>query len=376
MKIVIVVGTRPECVKMAPVVAALRNYPDIDVCVVSTGQHRELVRSALGVFGIVPDIDLDVMTHNQSLSGLAAVIFEKLDPLLAEEKPSLVLAQGDTTSVMAAAIVSFHRGIPFGHVEAGLRTHRFDDPFPEEMNRVLVDRVAKFKFAPTETARANLLREGVEAGDISVTGNTVIDALFDVTKRDLPCAYPQVPGRRLILITAHRRENFGAPLKRICAAIKEIHNQVADVELVFPVHPNPNVRDTVIPALANLDRLHLIDPVDYLTLIGLMKNCHIVMTDSGGLQEEAPALGKPVFVLRETTERPEAVETGVVRLVGTRSEDIVRDVIGVLRDENAYKLMARRVLPYGDGHAAVRIADICYRFLARGRIDTQPASNG
>ena len=350
---------------MAPVIAALRKMPQFCIRTISTGQHRELVRSTLDVFGIAPDFDLDVMVHDQSLSRLAAAIFEKLDPLLVREEPSLVLAQGDTTSVMAASLASFHRGIPFGHVEAGLRTHRFEDPFPEEMNRVIVGRIAKLHFAPTETARANLLREGVNGADISVTGNTVIDALLDVAKRQLPCSFPRVPGRKLVLVTAHRRENFGPPLRRICAAIRDIHDKVPDAEFVFPVHPNPNVRDVVMPALSNLDRLHLIEPVDYLSIVALMKNAYIILTDSGGLQEEAPALGKPVFVLREHTERPEALESGVVRIVGTQSEIISREIIRVLTDQAAYKASARQILPYGDGRAAVRIAEICSRFLNR-----------
>jgi UDP-N-acetylglucosamine 2-epimerase (non-hydrolysing) len=364
MKILIIAGTRPECIKIAPVVAALRKHPEICVRIVSTGQHREMLKSTFDIFGIAPDFDLDVMTHDQSLSELAASVLGKLDPLLVSERPSLILAQGDTTSAMATAIASFHQGIPFGHIEAGLRTHKLDDPFPEEMNRVLVARVAKLHFAPTETARANLLAEGVKSADIYVTGNTVIDALLDVAKRDIPCSYPKVSGRKLVLITAHRRESFGAPLQRICSALRDIHDRLSDAEFVFPVHPNPKVRDVVMASLSNLERLHLIEPVDYQTIVSLMKNAYIVVTDSGGLQEEAPALGKPVFVLRENTERPEAVEAGVVRLVGTQADNISAEIVRVFNDQTAYKAMARGISPYGDGHAATRIAENCVRFLA------------
>ncbi len=279
--VICLVGTRPECVKMAPVISELRKQPEMTVRVVGTGQHRELTRQTLGIFGIEPDIDLEVMRPNQSLAGLTARIFERLDPVLEKEAPKLVLAQGDTTSVMVAALASFYRGIPFGHVEAGLRTHSLRNPFPEELNRVIAGRVADLHFAPTGQAQLNLLDEKVPDEIIHVTGNTVIDALLDVTSRELPCHYPTHRGRKLVLVTAHRRENFGAPMERICAALRQLHDRLPDAEFVYPVHPNPNVRATVQPALSNLERFHLIDPVDYEAMAGLMKASYIVLTELG-----------------------------------------------------------------------------------------------
>lgn len=363
--VICLVGTRPECVKMAPVIAALRKRGDVLVRVVGTGQHRELTRQTLSIFGIAPDVDLEVMRPNQSLAGLTARIFERLDPVLEAEAPRLVLAQGDTTSVMVAALASFYRRIPFGHVEAGLRTHNLRNPFPEELNRVIAGRVADLHFAPTEQARRNLLAEGVPDADIHVTGNTVIDALLDVTARDLACAYPKVNGRRLVLVTAHRRENFGAPMQRICDALRQLHDRLPDAEFVYPVHPNPNVRMTVEPALAPLERFHLIEPVDYEAMAGLMKAAYIVLTDSGGIQEEAPALGKPVLVLREETERPEAVDAGVAQLVGTGTDRIVEGVTRLYSDGDVYRQMARGISPYGDGKAAGRIARLCADLIAQ-----------
>ena len=365
--VICLVGTRPECVKMAPVISELRKQPEMTVRVVGTGQHRELTRQTLGIFGIEPDIDLEVMRPNQSLAGLTARIFERLDPVLEKEAPKLVLAQGDTTSVMVAALASFYRGIPFGHVEAGLRTHSLRNPFPEELNRVIAGRVADLHFAPTGQARLNLLDEKVPDEIIHVTGNTVIDALLDVTWRELPCHYPTHRGRKLVLVTAHRRENFGAPMERICAALRQLHDRLPDAEFVYPVHPNPNVRATVQPALSKLERFHLIEPVDYEAMAGLMKASYIVVTDSGGIQEEAPALGKPVLVLREETERPEAVTAGVAQLVGTETDHIVEVVSRIYTDEGTYGRMARGVSPYGDGKAAGRIAQICARLLAQRR---------
>ncbi|MGE3914418.1 MAG: non-hydrolyzing UDP-N-acetylglucosamine 2-epimerase [Hyphomicrobiaceae bacterium] len=357
-------GTRPECVKMAPVIKALAGRPGLAVRVVGTGQHRELTRQTLGIFGIEPDIDLDVMRPSQTLAGLTARILERLEPILESEAPALVLAQGDTTSVMVAALASFYRRIPFGHVEAGLRTHDIRNPFPEELNRVVAGRVADLHFAPTEAARANLLAEGTAPDTIHVTGNTVIDALLDVAARDLECAYPTVAGRKLVLVTAHRRENFGEPLARICAALRQLHDRHADIEIVYPVHPNPNVRATVEPALSGLARVHLIEPVDYLTMAALMKQSWIVLTDSGGIQEEAPALAKPVLVLREETERPEAVAAGAAALVGTSTDRIVAAAESLLAGGEAYARMAQGISPYGDGKAAPRIADICASLVA------------
>lgn len=352
-----VVGTRPECVKMSPVITALRRQGWARVVVVSTGQHRELVGQTLGIFGITPDIDLDLMEPNQSLASLTARILQRFDLLLSGQAPDLVLAQGDTTTVMATALASFYRQVPFGHVEAGLRTHDIRNPFPEEFNRVVAGRLAAIHFAPTEGARTNLLREGAAPNTVHVTGNTVIDALLDVAARpDLPLAFPRDPARRLVLLTAHRRENFGQPLRNICAAVKLLHDRFADLEFVYPVHPNPNVRPVVEAMLAGLERVHLISPIDYLEITGLLKRCYLVLTDSGGIQEEAPALSKPVLVLRAETERPEAIEAGVATLVGTETKSIVSEAARVLEDPAHYRSLARGASPYGDGHAAERIA--------------------
>ncbi|MEZ5817308.1 MAG: UDP-N-acetylglucosamine 2-epimerase (non-hydrolyzing) [Hyphomicrobiaceae bacterium] len=369
--VVCLVGTRPECVKMAPVISALRARGDMEVRVVGTGQHRELTRQTLSIFGIELDIDLEVMRPDQSLAGLTARIFERLDPVLERERPRLVLAQGDTTSVMVAALASFYRAIPFGHVEAGLRTHSLRNPFPEELNRVIAGRVADLHFAPTAQARQNLLDEKIPDAIIHVTGNTVIDALLDVTSRNLVCDYPRTKGRKLVLVTAHRRENFGAPMQRICEALRRLHDRLPDAEFVYPVHPNPNVRKTVEPALSGLERFHLIDPVDYEAMAGLLKSAYIVLTDSGGIQEEAPALGKPVLVLREETERPEAIAAGVAQLVGTQTDHIVETVSGIYLDEASYGRMARGVSPYGDGKAAGRIATLCAGLLGQRRAGTK-----
>ena len=364
-KIICMVGTRPEGIKMAPVIRALKREPWAQTIVVSTGQHREMIRQTLGIFNIGIDIDLDVMEPDQTLAGLSAKIFTRLDPLLVEHKPDLVLVQGDTTSVMVAALSCFYRRVPVGHVEAGLRTHDIQNPFPEEMNRVVAGHASALHFAPTQSSYDNLIAEGHDAASVHITGNTVIDALLDVAARDLPCAWPK-PGRRLVLITAHRRENFGAPLLSICRAIRTLHDTHPDVDFVYPVHPNPNVRGPVYQNLAGLDRLHLCEPVNYLELTALMKACHFALTDSGGIQEEAPALGKPVLVLRSETERPEAVSAGVARLVGTDYETIVREAGLLLTDEAAYRAMARGISPYGDGKGAERIAGLCKAFLKAG----------
>ena len=360
--IVCLVGTRPEGIKMAPVIRALQKEPWVTTIVISTGQHREMIRQTLGIFDIGIDIDLDVMEDNQTLAGLSAKIFQRLDPLLVEIKPDLVLVQGDTTSVMVASLACFYRRIPVGHVEAGLRTHDLQNPFPEEMNRLVAGHVSAIHFAPTQASHDNLIAERHDPKTVHITGNTVIDALLDVAGRDLPCAWPR-PGRKLVLITAHRRENFGAPLMEICRAIQTLHDTHTDVDFVYPVHPNPNVRGPVYQNLSGLERLHLCDPVNYLELTALMKACHFALTDSGGIQEEAPALGKPVLVLRAETERPEAVAAGVAKLVGTDERTIIAEASKLLTDPAAYKLMARGVSPYGDGKGAARIAALCKTFL-------------
>ena len=359
-----VVGTRPECVKMAPVIAALRRQPWARVRVISTGQQRQLVAQTLGIFGITPDIDLDLMEADQTLASLTARILTRLDPLLVALSPDLVLAQGDTTTVMATAMASFYRQIPFGHVEAGLRTHDIRKPFPEEFNRVVAGHLASIHFAPTAGAKEHLLRQGAQEATVHITGNTGIDALLQMAARPGPvAAYPRNPAARLVVLTTHRRENFGEPLRRICAAVVALHARFPDLEFVYPVHPNPNLRDVIQPLLSPLERVHLIEPVDHLAMTGLLRRCHFIMTDSGGLQEEGPALGKPVLILRAETERPEGVQAGAAILVGTDTEAIVTQAARLVEDAAHHARIAQVTSPYGDGHAAQRIALLCGALL-------------
>jgi UDP-N-acetylglucosamine 2-epimerase (non-hydrolysing) len=355
-KIICIVGTRPEAIKMAPVILRLRKQSWAEVKVLATAQHREMADQVLSLFGIVPDIDLDLMRPNQSLAALTARLYERLDCVFESERPDMVLAQGDTTTVHVAAIVSFYRQIPFGHVEAGLRTHNRAFPFPEEMNRVVVDYVADLHFAPTHTAKKHLLQEHISPESVHVTGNTVIDALFHI-RESLALSANSQSGRRSILVTTHRRENFGQPLLNICHAIKELLNDFPDIDVLWPVHPNPNVLGTVHKELGDCERVRLCDPLDYRGIVKAMCSAYLIITDSGGIQEEAPALGKPVLVLRAETERPEAVELGVVKLVGTDREAIVESASALLRDKVAYQAMAKGVSPYGDGHAAERTCE-------------------
>jgi len=349
---------------MAPVILALRSAGWAEVLVVDTAQHRELADDPLALFGLKPNIDLDLMRPGQDLAGLTARLLTGLDRVLAQEKPDVVLAQGDTTTVLSAALTAFYRRVPFGHVEAGLRTGDLANPFPEEANRALAGRLARLHFAPTERARRNLLAEGAAPEFIHLTGNTVIDALLWMAARVEPAG----EGRgRLILVTAHRRESFGAGIESICRALIELSQRHPDVEILYPVHPNPNVEGPVRRLLDGRERIRLTQPLDYRALVAALKGCHLVLTDSGGLQEEAPALGVPVLVLRHQTERPEAVEAGVAKLVGPDQDRIVAEAGRLLSDPAAYKAMARGVSPYGDGHAAERIERILADFLEAGR---------
>ena len=357
-KVLSVVGTRPEAIKMAPVILALKNEPWASVRVLATAQHRHMLDQVLMVFGIVPDIDLDIMQPNQSLSDLTARLLVALDGIFQNESPDVVLAQGDTTTVMTVALACFYHKIPLGHVEAGLRTWDMQNPFPEEMNRVIAGQLAKWHFAPTESSRQNLLREGVSDADIVVTGNTVIDALLSVADRNVELPVELDPTQRLILVTAHRRENFGEPFERVCRAVLTLLERNPDVQVLYPVHPNPNVRDIAHRLMGRHPRAVLCDPLDYLPFVAAMKRAYLILSDSGGVQEEAPALGKPVLVLRHETERPEAVEEGVVKLVGTDFDVIVSEVQRLLDDKATYNKMARGVSPYGDGHAAERIVKV------------------
>jgi UDP-N-acetylglucosamine 2-epimerase len=370
--IVVVFGTRPEAIKMAPVVSALRECDRFGTKVCVTAQHRELLDSVLRLFDIAPDFDLNVMRPDQSLDELTAGVIGALGALLDDVRPSLVLIHGDTTTTMAASLSAFYRRIPVAHVEAGLRSGDMYAPWPEELNRRVASLTARFHFAPTEQARANLLAEGTPESHVHVTGNTVIDALQWVAAR-LEASPERMgvfarqfgyldPNRRLILVTGHRRENFGRGFVDICRAIVRLAAR-ADVQVVYPVHPNPNVREVVERELSGVERVFLIEPLDYEPFVYLMRRAVILLTDSGGIQEEGPALGKPVLVMREVTERPEAVTAGTVRLVGSDSDRIVREVEMLLDDRNAYQAMACAINPYGDGKASARIVATLQREL-------------
>ncbi len=352
----VVIGTRPEAIKLAPVVKAIARSDWARCHVVLTGQHRDLVEPIMAHFGVEVAHDLRAMQPNQSLAEVTARILQGLDALLAEHEPDAVVGQGDTASVLAASMASFFRHIPFAHVEAGLRTGNPLLPFPEEMNRVLTSRMARWHFAHTASAQDNLLREGVEKDRIWVTGNTVIDALKLVVA-ETPPALPSRSGRAFVLITAHRRENLGEAMTNICAAIAELAALHPELDFIFPVHPNPNVRATVYGQLSDKPNVLLIEPCDYPVFCWLMKGARLVMSDSGGVQEEAPALGKPVLVLRNETERPEAVTAGATQLVGTGHEAIVAAAQVLLTDEAQFQRMATAGSPYGDGHAADRILE-------------------
>lgn len=354
-KIICVIGTRPEAIKMAPVILALKHQPWVDVRVLATAQHRQMLDQVLAFFGITADIDLNIMRPNQALTELTARLLLEVDEVLLREKPDVVLVQGDTTTVMAVALACFYHRIPIGHVEAGLRTWDMQNPFPEEANRVIAGKLAKWHFAPTEGSRQNLLREGVLDADILVTGNTVIDALLMTAARDLELGIELDPSKRMVLVTSHRRENFGEPFHNVCRALRTLAERNPDVQFLYPVHPNPNVKDVAEAMLGSIPNFILCAPLDYAPFVAAMKRAYLILTDSGGVQEEAPALGKPVLVLRDETERPEAVELGVVKLVGPNYDRIVSEAQCLLDDEVAYRAMARGISPYGDGQAAGRI---------------------
>ena len=361
------IGTRPEAIKMAPVIRELARYPErIESRVCVTAQHRQMLDQVLSLFGITPDYDLNVMRDSQGLTQIAANVMRGIEPILAEFCPQWVLVQGDTTTAAAAALAAFYSGAMVGHVEAGLRTFDRRQPFPEEINRRLAGVLADLHFTPTSRSRQNLLNEGIKEESIILTGNTVIDSLVEVIKYPYdPSSGPlqNVPwGKKLILVTAHRRENLGAPLEEICQALLEITAACQDVTIVFPVHLNPNVREPVYRILGKAKSVILLEPLDYLPLVYLLKNVTLVLTDSGGIQEEAPGLGKPVLVLREVTERPEAVEAGTVRIVGTGRVKIVTEALRLLRNEEEYSRMARANNPYGDGKASERIVRACLEY--------------
>jgi UDP-N-acetylglucosamine 2-epimerase (non-hydrolysing) len=361
-RVLTVFGTRPEAVKMAPVVERLRRTAGVEARVCVTAQHRQMLDQVLQLFDIVPDYDLDVMEPDQGLAPLTEAIFHRLDPVLEEAHPDWVLVQGDTTTVMATALLAYYRRIRVGHVEAGLRTGDKWQPFPEEINRRVAGVLADLHFAPTELSRQNLLRENVPPERVIVTGNPVIDALRAIAARPYDPSTGPLAGvrfdRRVILVTAHRRENFGSPLERIFTAIRRLASRYDEaVEFVYPVHLNPNVRLPAERMLGDVPNVRLLDPVDYLPMVHLLSRCALVLTDSGGLQEEGPALGKPVLVMRQVTERPEAIEAGTARLVGTDADRIESEVRRLLDDPAAYSAMAHAANPFGDGHAAERIVE-------------------
>jgi UDP-N-acetylglucosamine 2-epimerase (non-hydrolysing) len=360
-KVMTIFGTRPEAIKLAPVIREFRKYPNrFRLIVTVTAQHREMLDQVLRLFQIVPDYDLDIMRPVQTTFEVTARALTGLEPILKEERPDLVLVQGDTTTVMAAALAAFYLKIPVGHVEAGLRTYNKSQPFPEEMNRRLVSHIADWHFAPTETARQNLLREGIVDERIFVTGNTVIDALMSVVRPGYMFAHPVLSqinfaAHRLILVTAHRRENWGEPMRHICRAIRQVVRDYPEVVVIFSVHMNPEVQQVVRVELAGLARVHLLEPLDYEPFVQLMNCCYLILTDSGGIQEEAPSLGKPVLVLRNVTERPEGVAAGTLRVVGTETASIVAAAENLLNDPAACAKMAGARNPYGDGQASQRI---------------------
>ena len=361
LKLMTVFGTRPEAIKMCPLVLEMRKYPEyIQPIVAVTAQHREMLDQVLDLFGIVPDYDLNIMTSGQTLYDVTTRALMGLKPVMEEAKPDMVLVHGDTTTTFAGALAAFYAQIPVGHVEAGLRTGNKYSPYPEEMNRKLTGAIADMHFAPTATSKGNLLKENVNPASIFITGNTVIDALqttvhsaYHFADEDFNRVF--ATGHKLILMTTHRRENLGEPMRHVYRALKSVLETHENVEAIFPVHKNPKVREIVNQELGHLSRVHLIEPMDYEPFANLMAKVDIVLTDSGGIQEEAPALGKPVLVLRDTTERPEAVEAGTVKLVGTAYEDVLQETNRLLDDDEHYRSMAEAANPYGDGKACERI---------------------
>ena len=370
-KISVIFGTRPEAIKLCPVVLALQKDPAFDCKVCVTGQHKEMLYQVLDVFDVKPDVDLQLMRPNQTLGGLTSRAISAIDEYLAKEKPDIVMVQGDTTTVLAGALSAFYHHIPVAHVEAGLRTWNMESPWPEEANRVLTTRLAKWHFCPTENNKANLLKEGVSEKDIYVTGNTVIDALL-MAKDMVAKKPPRIDGlpdalmqssERMVLITGHRRENFGQGFENICTAIRNLAERFPETHFVYPVHLNPNVREPVGRILGEHceKNVHLIEPQSYLPFVALMNRAYLILTDSGGVQEEAPSLGKPVLVMRDTTERPEAVTAGTVKIIGTERDSIEREATLLLMDSAEYNKMSAAVNPYGDGKAIERIVKILER---------------
>ena len=370
-KILMVFGTRPEAIKMAPVYEVLRKTSGFDVRIAVTAQHREMLDQVMRLFGIMPDYDLNVMKPGQGLTEITAAVLGGLKPILEEFAPDLMLVHGDTTTTLSASLAAYYQQVAVGHVEAGLRTGNIYSPWPEEVNRKVTGTIARLHFAPTEKSAGNLQAETVDPASIAITGNTVIDALLEVVERlennpeqsaEFDAEFGIDPNKRIILVTGHRRESFGGGFERMCTALSKISER-DDVQVIYPVHLNPNVKGPVEKLLGSLDRINLIPPQDYLPFVHLMRRADIILTDSGGVQEEAPSLGKPVLVMRDTTERPEAVDAGTVKLVGTDTDLIVRETNQLLDDETAYAAMSRAHNPYGDGQASKRIRDAILAFF-------------
>lgn len=358
-KIMLVFGTRPEAIKMCPLVKELKTRKNIKTIVCVTGQHREMLKQVLDCFDVVPDYNLDIMQDKQTLFDVTTNIIKKIRNVLEEVKPDVVLVHGDTSTTFVTSLCAFYMQIPVGHVEAGLRTYNIYSPYPEEFNRQATGIIAKFHFAPTEISKNNLLREGKNENDIYVTGNTAIDALKTTVKEDYKSEILEwVKDSKLIVLTAHRRENLGKPLENMFRAIKRIVDEYDDIKVVYPVHKNPLVRDTANKILGNDNRIRLIEPLEVIDFHNLLARAHIIMTDSGGIQEEAPSLGKPVLVMRDTTERPEGIKAGTLKLVGTEEENVYKNLKLLLDNKNEYEKMSKATNPYGDGHACERIADI------------------
>jgi UDP-N-acetylglucosamine 2-epimerase (non-hydrolysing) len=357
--ILLVFGTRPEAIKMCPLVKELSKRPEVRTLVCVTGQHRQMLAQVLNAFGVLPDFDLEIMREKQTLFEITANILLKIRTVLEDVKPDIVLVHGDTTTTFAASLASFYLGIPIGHVEAGLRTYNLNSPFPEEFNRQAVSVIAKYNFAPTELARQNLLREGRTPNSIYVTGNTAIDALKTTVTRSY--SHPELDwaaGNRLIIITAHRRENLGIPMQHMFRAIRRVIDEHPDVKAIYPIHMNPLVRETAEKELKGCDRIHIIEPLEVVDFHNFLARSYLIITDSGGIQEEAPSLGKPVLVMRDTTERPEGVQAGTLKLVGVQENCIYQSLKELLENPVSYSLMSNASNPYGDGNASKRIADI------------------
>jgi len=374
-RVMFVFGTRPEAIKLAPVINEIKKHPDVfELLIVVTGQHRHMLDQVLRVFDIKPDYDMGIMEEGQTIQNVVSKVLRGLEGIILREKPDIVLVQGDTSTAFAASLSAFYRKVPVGHVEAGLRTWDKYRPFPEEMNRKLTTSLADIHFAPTSTSVKNLKNEGVPLVSIYLTGNTVIDALFDVAKKDFDLrrvGLDLTAGKKVVLVTTHRRESFGQPLKAICSAVREIaQKHLDDAKFVIPVHKNPSVRDVIFDELSGLKNVELIEPLEYEPFVHLMKASYLILTDSGGIQEEAPSLGKPVMVLREVTERPEGVSAGVVKLVGVKTESIIEACEKLLCDRSEYDKMACKKNPYGDGLASQRVVSALLHYF--GMIDRRP----